>query len=181
MISGFAPIAISSAPAVRRRPREELRLAWCVLVAVVLLEFAMHFLRDAMLLTPVQASVPFKRISGYTMLTLLAFAMGFGWLRRRPALAPHARTLHEVHQFGGLCLLLLLALHVGRNPSGFLVVVFHGFALAVAAGALRSVAGRKLGRGVNLALLVTHIAGCCLLSGAALLHVYLVYVYAHAA
>jgi hypothetical protein len=166
---------------VRRQGREELRLAWCVLATVVLLELAMHFLRDAMLLTPIQASVTFKRISGYTMLALMACAMGFGWVRRRPALAQHARTLHHLHQFGGLCLLLLLALHAGRSPSGFLLAMFHAMALGTAAGALRTVVGSRLGRAVNISLLVTHIATCCLVSGAALLHVYWIYVYAYAA
>jgi hypothetical protein len=180
MISAFAPIAVSTGQWVRRKTREELRLAWCVLAAVVLLEFAMHFLRDAMLLTPMQASITFKRISGYTMLTLMAFAMAFGWLRRRPALAQHARTLHDVHQFAGLCLLLLLALHVGRSPSGFLLGVFHAMAVGTAAGALRPLVPIKLGRGVNIALLVTHIAVSCLVSAAALLHVWWVYVYAYA-
>lgn len=181
MISAFAPIAVSTGRWVRRKTREELRLAWCVLATVVLLEIAMHFLRDAMLLSPVQAAVRFKRVSGYTMLALMLFSMGFGWLRRRPAMATRARLLHDLHQFGGLCLLLLLGLHVGRGPSGFLFALFHALALGTAAGALRTLVGMRLGRRIHIALLVTHIAVCCLVSAAALVHVYFVWVYAYSA
>ena len=165
-------------PHVRARAKKDSQhLAWCVLAVVVLLEVALQFLPQAMLLNPLQSSVLFKRISGYTMLALLVFAMVFGSLRRRPALANQQRKLNEIHHFGGLVLLVLLGLHVGHRPSGFLLYTFHALAAGVAAGALRAVIGRRIGRAASTALLVLHISLSCLVLAAVVLHLYFVYAY----
>ena len=179
MNSGFAPLTLPGAlaPRVRTRRKADLRLAWCVLATVLLAEVALRFFPQAMLLHPVQGSVLFKQISGYLMVALMACAMGFGWLRRRPALAAHHRLLGDIHQFGGLLILLLLSLHVATRPSGFLVLMFHAIAIAQAAGALRALFANRLGRSVATALLTVHIALSCLVSAAVLLHLYFVYAY----
>jgi hypothetical protein len=160
-----------------RAKKDGQQLAWCVLAVVLLLEVALQFFPQAMLLNPLQSSVLFKRISGYTMLTLLAFAMVFGSLRRRPAFANQQRKLNEIHHVGGLLILVLLALHVGQRPSGFLLYTFHAMAVGVGAGALRAVIGRRIGRAASTALLVLHITLSCLVLAAVLLHLYFVYAY----
>jgi hypothetical protein len=160
-----------------RAKKESQRLAWCVLVVVVLLEVALQFFPQAMQVIPAQSSSLFKQVSGYTMLTLLAFAMVFGSLRRRPAFANQQRKLNELHHFGGLLLVVLLALHVGERPAGFLLYTFHALAVAVGAGALRAVIGRRIGRAASTTLLVLHISLSCLVLAAVLLHLYFVYAY----
>jgi len=179
MNSGFAPLTLPGAlaPRVRTRRKVDLRLAWCVLVTVLLAQFALLSFPQALLLHPLQGSVLFKQVSGYAMVALMAAAMAFGWLRRHPALAVHHRTLNDVHQFGGLLLLLLLALHVATRPSGFLLLMFHAVAVAQAAGALRALFGTRLGRKVSTALLALHISLSCLVSAAVLVHLYFVYAY----
>ena len=179
MNSGFAPLTLPGAlaPRVRTRRRADLRLAWCVLATVLLAEVALRFFPHALLLHPVQGSVLFKQLSGYTMVALMAGAMGFGWLRRRPALAVHHRLLGDIHQFGGLLLLVLLSLHVATRPSGFLLAMFHAIAIAQAAGALRALLGPRAGRRVGTTLLAVHITLSCLVCAAVLLHLYFVYAY----
>lgn len=177
MISAFLPLAGSPATRARRKTRGELRLAACVFVTVLLLEAALFFLRDGLVLHPLQSSTLFKQVSGYGMAGLLLFAMVFGWLRRRPALAPRLRTLNELHQFAGLLLLLLLGLHAARAPQGFLLLVFHAMAVACAAGALRALVGARIGRLASTTLLVVHIGLACIVSAAAAVHLYLVYAY----
>lgn len=177
MISAFLPIAVLPGQRARRKARGDVRLAACVLASVLLLELAVHFLRDAMLLHPLQSSVVFKQVSGYTMAGLMLFTMVFGWLRRRPALAPRLRALNELHQFSGLLLLLLLGLHAGRGPAGFLLLLFHATAVACAAGALRALLGPRLGRAGSTFLLVLHVVPACVVSAAALVHLYFVYAY----
>ena len=175
----------SAFPTHRARPRavraparaRDPRLAACVLLVVVLLEVALRFYPDALQLHPFQKTVLFKQISGYSMLALMAFAMTFGWLRRRPALARHHARLNEVHQVSGLLLLALLGFHLGHTPVGFLHYMFQALALSVAAGALRAILGRRIGARGGQALLVVHIAGSCLLAAGALVHLYLVYAY----
>jgi hypothetical protein len=137
----------------------------------------MLFFPQALLLHPLQASVLFKQLSGYTMVGLMALAMGFGWLRRRPGLAVHHRTLNDLHQFGGLLILLLLALHAATRPSGFLLLMVHAVAVAQAAGCLRALLASRLGRSASTALLSLHISLSCLVSAAVLLHLYFVYAY----
>jgi uncharacterized membrane protein YhaH (DUF805 family) len=154
-----------------------LRLAWCVVAVVVLLEVALQFFPNAMLLHPVQQSTLFKQASGYTMLTLLVFAIAFGALRRHPALAAQQRRLNDLHQLGGLLILVLLAFHVGQRPSGFLLYTFHAMAIGLGAGALRAVIGRRIGRQASTGLLVLHIGLSCLVAAAVLLHLYFVYAY----
>lgn len=179
MNSGFAPLTLPGAlaPRVRTRRKADLRIAWCVLVTVLLLQVALLLRPDALLLHPVQSTVLFKQVSGYAMVALMAAAMGFGWLRRRPVLAAHHRLLGDLHQFGGLLLLLLLSLHVATRPGGFLLAIFHAVAVAQLAGALRAMLANKLGRGVATGLLVVHITLSCLVSAAVLLHLYFVYAY----
>src|SRR5690606_18970800 len=101
--------------------------AWCVLLVLAVLEVAVLLAPQALQLHPLQQGVAFKQASGYTMLGLLAFAMGFGWLRRRPALARHQAALHSAHQLAGLVLLVLLAAHLGQAPAGFLLATFHAW------------------------------------------------------
>lgn len=162
---------------VRGRPPESLRLAWCVLAVVILLEVALQFFPHAMLLNPLQKSVLFKQLSGYTMLVLLAAAAAFGAMRRYPALANQQRRLNELHQAGGLLILVLLASHIGQRPSGFLLYTFHALAIGLAAGSLRAVLGRKVGRSASTTLLVLHISLSCLVCAAVLVHLYFVYAY----
>jgi hypothetical protein len=177
--SGFAPLTLPGAlaPRVRTRRKADVRIASSVLAAVLLAEAALLFFPQALLLHPLQAGVLFKQLSGYAMVSLMVFAMAFGWLRRQPALAVHHRTLNDVHQFGGLLLLLLLSLHVATRPSGFLLLMFHAVAVAQAAGALRAVLGIRLGRAGSTALLALHIGLSCVVSAAVLLHLYFVYAY----
>lgn len=158
-----------------RRP-----IAWLplfVLLIVVLLEAAALLRPQALQLHPVQSTVLFKQVSGYAMLALMAFAMSFGWLRRRPALAGHQARLKEVHLVCGLLLLALLALHLVSVPLGYLSFVFHGMAIAIAAGALRVVAGPRLGPKGCVVLLALHIGLSCAVVASGLVHVYLVYAY----
>jgi hypothetical protein len=166
-------------PLERLRPAttEDRRLAWCVLAVVVLVEVAMQFFPRAMSFSPWQASVPFKQISGYAMVAMMAFTMCFGALRRLPALAAHTRLMGELHQLAGLVILVLLAFHIGQAPSGFLLAVFHAMAVAVTAGALRSVLGRRVGRHVSVALLGVHICLACVIAAGVPVHLYLVYAY----
>jgi hypothetical protein len=161
----------------RRAPRDSLRLAWCVVAVVILLEIALQFFPGAMLLNPLQKSTAFKQVSGYTMLSLLVFAIVFGALRRHPALAEQQRRLNDLHQLGGLFILVLLAFHVGQRPSGFLLYTFHAMAMALGAGALRAVIGRRIGRKASTSLLVLHISLSLLVAAAVLLHLYFVYAY----
>lgn len=153
------------------------KLPACVLLVLVLLEAAALFLPEALLLHPLQRSVAFKQISGYAMLALLSFAMALGWLRRRPALARHGARLGEIHQLAGLAIVVLLAAHLGPTPAGFLRAMFHAMALALGAGALRAVLGRRAGPAGGRALLGVHIGLCCLVLAGVLVHLYLVYAY----
>jgi hypothetical protein len=177
MTSGFVPLALPHAERVRLKPREDLRLAWCILAAVLVIEGAARFQPDVLALGPFQARTWFKQLTGYTMLALMAAAMAFGWLRRLPAFAGAQRACHGLHQFGGLLVLLLLASHAGPGASGFLLGIFHAMALAVSAGALRVVLGPLIGRSGSRALLAAHIGLSCLVAAAALLHLYFVYAY----
>lgn len=158
-----------------RRP-----VAWLplfVLLIVILLEAAAMLRPQALQLHPAQNSVLFKQVSGYSMLALMAFAIAFGWLRRLPALARQQARLKEAHLVSGLLILALLALHLVNVPLGYLSVVFHAMALAIAAGALRSVLGPRLGPKACVVLLVSHIGLSCAVVAAGLVHVYLVYAY----
>ena len=166
--------------AARARPAvaTSLGFAWFGLVLVLVLETALLFFPDALRVSPVQAAVWFKQVSGYTMCALLAFALASGWLRRLPALAGCLRALGVLHQVGGLAILLLLACHMGQAPSGFLLCVFHGMACSVASGALRTVLASRTGRRVSTGLLGLHIGMSCMVAAGAVLHLYFVYVYA---
>jgi hypothetical protein len=180
--SSYPPIARASArrPAARRpavRRHEVPALTFCVLAVVLLLEAAVHFAPHALVLSPVQGTHLFKMVSGYSMFCLLAFAMGFGWLRRLPAMSGHHRLLNEIHQLAGLLILVLLASHIGQKPVGFLLVMFHAMAISLGAGALRGVLGPKIGRRGSTALLALHIGLSCLVAAAVLLHLYFVYAY----
>ena len=158
-----------------RRP-----IAWLplfVLLIVLLLEVAVVFVPTALQLHPVQKSVLFKQVSGYSMLALMTFAMLFGWLRRLPALAGQQARLKEAHLVSGLLILALLALHLVQVPIGYLSCVFHAMALGITAGALRAVLGPRLGPKGCVALLATHIGLSCIVVAAALVHIYLVYAY----
>lgn len=177
MISAFVPLAGAEGTRARRKSRSDVRMGLSVLAAAVLLEIAVYFFRDALLLHPLQSSVLFKQVSGYAMVVLMAFAMLYGALRRRAALAPRVRILNELHQFGGLLVLVLLGLHAGRAPGGFLLALMHATALGLAAGALRSMFGARLGRAASTFLLLLHIALGCLVSAAAVVHLYFVYAY----
>lgn len=186
-MSAFVPLApspLAQAPVRRARARrvkaktsDAAMLTWCVLAVVLLLVGAVHFYPKALVLSPVQATPQFKMASGYAMLTLLSFAMVFGWLRRVPTMARHHRKLNEIHQLGGLLILVLLALHIGQKPAGFLLYMFHALAIGLGAGALRGVLGTRLGRKASVTLLTLHISLCCLVAAAVLLHVYFVYAY----
>lgn len=179
MNSGFAPLTLPGAlaPRARTRRRPDLRMAGSVLAAVLLVESALLFFPHVLVLHAAQAGVLFKQLSGYAMVSLMALAMAFGALRRHAALAARHRLLNDVHQFGGLLLLLLLALHAAGRPGGFLLVLFHGVAIAQAAGALRALLGTRLGRQGSTVLLVLHIGLSCVASAAVLLHLYFVYAY----
>jgi len=192
MTSGFVPLAgpgLAPAPASRTRSRragtraaaaraaDGRTLHLCVLAFAVLVELALASFPQALLLAPWQASAGFRMASGYPMLALLAFSVAFGWLRRRPTLAGAHRRLSELHQFGGLVLLVLLALHAGGRPAGFLLVTLHAMCVALAAGAIRGVAGPRLGRAASLVLLTVHISLGCVLAVTALVHLYFVVAY----
>ncbi|HEX2544181.1 MAG TPA: hypothetical protein VHL79_04850 [Ramlibacter sp.] len=191
MSSGFVPLAgpaLAPQPTqpARARRRDGVRVvtrpasqsvAWCVLVVAILLEVAVLLRPQALLLGPVQNSVLFKTVSGYTMLALMAFAIAFGWVRRRPAMARQHRKLNELHQVVGLAILVLLAFHAAGRPGGFLQFVLHGMAVGVAAGALRSLLGARAGRATSAALLMLHISLSFLVSAAALLHLWFVIAY----
>jgi hypothetical protein len=158
-----------------RRP-----IAWLplfVLLIVALLEAAALLRPQALQLHPAQSSVWFKQLSGYSMLALMAFAMSFGWLRRLPALARQQARLKEAHLVSGLLLLALLAMHLVSVPLGYLSFVFHGMAVAIAAGALRAAAGARLGPKGCIVLLAVHIGLSCAVVASGLVHVYLVYAY----
>jgi hypothetical protein len=192
MTSGFVPLAgpgLAPAPASATRSRRASRRAGaakaaegralhvCVLAFAVLVELALAAFPQALLLAPWQASAGFRMASGYPMLALLAFSVAFGWLRRRPTLARSHRRLSEVHQLGGLVLLVLLALHAGGRPAGFLLYTLHAMSVALAAGAIRGALGPRLGRRGSLVLLTLHISLACVLAVAALVHLYFVYAY----
>ena len=187
MTSAFVPLAappIARAPARRKRskraaarPSDAVVLTWCILLVVVLLVLAVHFHPKALLLVPAQASPLFKMVSGYAMLALMSFAMVFGWLRRLPTMARHHRRLNEIHQLGGLVILVLLASHIGQKPAGFLLYTFHAMAVGLGAGALRGVLGTRIGRRVSVTLLTVHISLACLVAAAVPLHLYFVYAY----
>jgi hypothetical protein len=192
MNSGFVPLAGPAlAPpaksrtstrraakrAVAARATDGVALTSCVLLLTVLVEVAVAWFPQALLLAPWQGSSLFRVASGYPMLGLLALSLAFGWLRRRPAFARSRRRLHEVHQVGGLVLLVLLALHAAGRPAGFLLYTLHAMSVALAAGAVRGLAGPRLPRAASLALLMLHISLACLLAAAALVHVYLVMAY----
>lgn len=154
------------------------RLAVCVLLTVVLLELALWLAPPSMLvLHPFQKTVLFKQLSGYSMLALMVFAVSFGALRRLPALAGRQAAMNGLHQVAGLLLLLLLAAHLVQAPAGFLRLTFHAIAIGTAAGALRTVYGRRMGRARSNALLAVHVALSCLVFTSALVHLYLVYAY----
>jgi hypothetical protein len=177
MTSGFVPLALPHAERVRLKPRDDLRVAWCVLAAVLLIEGVARFQPDVLALGPFQVRTWFRQVTGYTMLALMVAAMAFGALRRLPAVAARQRTFHGLHQFGGLLVLVLLASHAGPGASGFLLGVFHTMALAAATGGLRVVLGPLIGRRGTKALLAVHIGLSCLVAAAALVHLYLVYAY----
>ncbi|MEJ5988541.1 hypothetical protein WG902_00980 [Ramlibacter sp. PS3R-8] len=158
-----------------RRP-----IAWLplfVLFIVVLLEATALVRPQALQVHPLQSSVGFKQLSGYSMLVLMAFAMSFGWLRRLPLLAGKQALLKEAHLVSGLLILALLALHLVNVPLGYLSFVFHGMALAIAAGALRAVLGPRIGPKGCVVLLAVHIGLSCAVVASGLVHVYLVYAY----
>jgi hypothetical protein len=174
------PVGSLREPTLRTAGRDGPGLAWLAVLVVLLLEAAVLFAPHAMLVNPLQATVLAKRISGYAMFTLLAFAMGYGWLRRVPAMAAHLRALGSLHQASGLLILLLLGAHVGARPSGFLLAIFHAMAIALGAGAIRTALGRRSPRGprgLSTGLLVLHITLACLVAAGALLHLYFVYAY----
>jgi hypothetical protein len=193
MSSGFVPLAgpalvppRQARPARSRRAREHTRverrpatqpLTWCVLAVVILLEVAVALRPQALLLHPGQVGSAFRTVSGYTMLALLAFAIAFGWVRRLPAMARQHRRLNEIHQLGGLFLLVLLAFHAAGRPTGFLLVLLHAMSLGLAAGALRTVLGTRIGRRASTTLLTLHISLSCLVAAAALLHLWFVLAY----
>ena len=192
MTSFFVPFTPSRAPATRvpaprvpatrvrparARTRSAPRIAWCVLAVVLLLELAVLVFPHRLVLDPAQVTVRVKQATGYTMLALMALAMVFGSLRRSSALARRQGLLNDIHHFGGLLILLLLALHMGQQPHGFLLFMFHGTAVALGSGALRAVLGTKLGRGTSTGLLTLHISLSCLVAAGVLLHLYFVYAY----
>lgn len=177
MTSGFVPLSYPVRHRVRARPAEDLRLARWALLMVVLLELSAWAAPQALLVSPIQTAGLFKRISGYAMLSLLVFAMAYGWLRRLPALSAHVKKLNALHQASGLLILLLLAAHVGAQPTGFLLPMFHAMAIGLGAGALRAVLGPKAPAKLATGLLVLHIGATCLVSAGALLHLYFVYAY----
>lgn len=159
------------------RPQAESRLPWCVLAVVLALELTAGFFPGALLLHPIQGSVLFKQVSGYTMVVLLVFAMSFGWLRRLPSVSRHSRKLSEIHQLGGMLLLVLLASHLGQSPKGFLQYVFHAMAFGLTAGSLRAVLGPKIGSAGSSVLLALHIGLSCLVGAGAVAHLYFIYAY----
>ena len=188
MISAFAPLLPGYAGRAaarktrtgrrtRSRPADIRSLTWCALLFALLLQGAMVFRPQLLLVSPVQAGTVFKMASGYGMAALMAFAIAFGALRRMPAMAPHLRRLNELHQVAGLLVLVLLASHAGQRPAGFLLWTFHAMALGVAGGALRAIVGVRMGRALSTALLAVHIVASCLVAAAALLHLYFVYAY----
>jgi hypothetical protein len=143
----------------------------------MLQEAAVRFLPRALLLHPVQESAVFKQISGYLMVSLIVFAIAFGWLRRRPALSRHNALLQEIHQATGLLVVLLLGFHLGQTPAGFLLWLFHALVMGTAAGALRACLGARAGARIGTGLLGIHIALSCLALAGVFVHLYLVYVY----
>lgn len=177
MTSGFVPLQPTLLHRPRVRPGEDLRPPRWTLAIVVLLELAVLAFPHAMLVSPLQATPLFKQVSGYSLVTLLVFSVTFGSLRRMTALAAHLRRLNTVHQVGGVLMLMLLAAHVGQRPSGFLLFLFHGMAMASGAGAWRALLGARAGRRMSSALLAVHIGGACLVAAGALLHLYFVYAY----
>ena len=165
-----------SAP-VRRSPRALPLLPACVLVVIVLLEAVLLARPQALLLHPFQQAVPFKQVSGYAMLVLLAFTMAFGVLRRHPALAGHQARLKEWHQVAGLLLVVVLAFHSAQAPVGFLRFALHILALATALGAARSLLGPRAGPRGSMLLLAGHIGLSCVVLASVLVHLWLVYAY----
>jgi hypothetical protein len=191
MSSGFVPLAgpvlapVPARPARTRRTRAVAKtrpahaqpLAWCVLLIAVLIEAALQWRPQALLLHPVQATVLFKTVTGYATLSLLAFAIAFGWIRRWPAMAGRGRRLRELHELAGLAILVMLSLHAAGRPAGFLLYLLHAMAIGLAAGALRAVGGTRLRREVAAGLLVLHISLSFLVCAAALLHIWFVISY----
>ena len=192
MSSGFAPLAgpgLAPAPAQpsrTRRARDVARtaratraqpLTWCVLLVTLLLEAAVLWRPQALLLGPVQNTVPFKTVTGYAMLALLVFCIAFGWLRRLAPMASQGKRLGELHQLAGLAILEMLAFHGAGRPAGFLLGLLHAMAIGLAAGALRGILGTRLRRGTAAMLLVLHIGLSFLVCAAALVHVWFVVTY----
>lgn len=190
MSSGFAPLAgpalAPARPARTRRPRDAARpsrstraqpLTWCVLLVTILLQAAVLWRPQALLLGPVQNTVAFKTVTGYTMLVLLVFCITFGWVRRHGAMARQGRRLGELHQLAGLALLVMMAFHGAGRPAGFLLVLLHAMAIGLAAGALRGILGPRLGRGTAAVLLTLHVGLSFLVCAAALVHVWFVVTY----
>ena len=190
--SGFAsrPAPMARVPRAAEVPRQRSRsraprmcsaeagpLVWCMLALAMLTEGLVLLAPRALLLGPWQVGSAFKMASGYPMFGLLAFAMAFGWLRRKPALASRHGTLGALHHWTGLSLLVLLAAHAAGRPAGFLQFTFHAMAVGQGAGAIRILFGPRMGRSACALLLTLHISLACLVFSAALLHLYLVYVY----
>jgi hypothetical protein len=178
MTSGFVPLSPGLGRRLRMEPHEDLRLARWALLVVLMLEFAVVGGPRTLLLSPLQATPLYKQVSGYSMISVLVFAMAFGWLRRLPAMATRQKMLNALHQAAGLILLLLLGVHVGARPSGFLLVLFHATAAGLGAGALRTVLGARAPKRLASSLLAAHIGLTCGVSAGVLLHLYLVYAYA---
>jgi hypothetical protein len=177
MTSYFVPSGFTGRAPVHSKARNAARLPWCVLLVVVVLEGTAAFSPHALLVHPVQNSVGFRQLTGYTMVALLASALVFGWLRRLPVVASQHRQLNHFHQLGGLVILLLLASHAAQAPTGFLLLMFHATAVGLGAGALRAVLGPAAAPAVRAFLLATHIGLSFLLGAGVLVHLYLVYAY----
>lgn len=188
--SGFDALSSRPAPLSVARPRpqrvsaarshraaESTAVAWFALAAVLVLELALALLPQGLQLSPLQATPLFKQLTGYTLVTLMVLAMFFGRVRRWGPLARRRSLASDLHQLGGVLILLLLGAHVGQHPSGFLLYLFHCMAYAVAAGAVRPVLARRIGREASTALLAVHISLSCLVAAAALVHLYFVYAY----
>lgn len=166
-----------SRPVKASRARRGNLLAACVLVLVVVLEAAVMWRPELLLVHRLQAQWFSRQASGYCMLAVMLVAVVCGWLRRQPGSGPRARWLAQGHQVAGLVLLVLLAWHVGQRPSGFLLAQWHLLCAAAAAAAARPWVGAWLGVRASTALLVVHIAGSCCAVATALVHVWLVVCY----
>lgn len=169
-------IPVGRAP-VRRAAQRLPFLPACVLALAVALLATAWLAPSALRQHPAQATVLFKQLTGYAMLALLAFCMVLGALRRRPAFAAHHAAVGRLHQAAGLLLLLLLAAHLGQVPRGFLGGMLVVLLVATAAGALRALLGSRAPARLARVLLVVHVVLSCLVTGAVLVHLYLVYAY----